>query len=297
MTLPLSLPAWPEQLYPKVAPTLAAAYAVFAAADDASVTRALAVLRATAAWPRVISNLQELKTARGLRSRLMHKVMYDLYTPHVMVVFRIACLLDPTRGETLLVDALSITRGEAHLHNDLLEIAFDGGVSSARMTELVETFELHCDPWWQSHVGAAIARSGVATDQIVARLRCSNASSWVASCASIFASASVRRCTATSSRAIASSPAIRSPSASERAAVSSARRVAAAASSAALRSATTSRRALSMSRVAPRFASARAARAVSIAAISATSTPAMRAAIMGASIARPPARVWPNPGG
>jgi hypothetical protein len=166
------LPAWIDELYGHLAEPIDEAYAIVEAADDKSVTAALTVERASPAWSRFIADLRDVKTARGLRTRLLHKVTADLYAPHVTAVMRLACRIDPGAGGAVLQRAIAKSTATDHVRNALLEAAFDGGVSAATM----QTLLANLDPapaagLWITHLGAAIARSALPTERIVARFR------------------------------------------------------------------------------------------------------------------------------
>lgn len=166
------LPAWIDELYGHLAEPIDEAYAIVESADDKAVTAALAVERASPAWSRLIADLRDVKTARGLRTRLLHRVTASLYAPHVTVVIRLACRLDPGAGGLVLQRAIAQSTTTDHVRNDLLEVAFDGGVPGATQQALLADL----DPAppaaeWITNLGASIARSALPTEHIVAKFR------------------------------------------------------------------------------------------------------------------------------
>lgn len=166
------LPSWIAALYGHLAEPIDEAYAIVESADDKTVTAALAVERTSPAWSRLIADLRDVKTARGLRTRLLHKVTADLYAPHVTAVIRLACRIDPAVGGLVLQRAIAKSTTTDHVRNDLLEAAFDGGVPAATMQTLLADLDpAPAAALWITYLGAAIARSPLPTERIVAKFR------------------------------------------------------------------------------------------------------------------------------
>ncbi|MFO0560975.1 MAG: hypothetical protein U0269_23350 [Polyangiales bacterium] len=102
------LPEWFDELYEPFAPAARDAWAMVRAAEDATLMEAFVAENAERP-----QNDVEAKRAATVRARLL-RAQNDLYRPHVVLLFRLACRLDLERGAALVRRALAAPVADHH---------------------------------------------------------------------------------------------------------------------------------------------------------------------------------------